>query len=284
MGLFDKKECAICGGKVKGLFPASFGDKYVCDDCLGEVHIHDDVRSKMTVEDFLKYREFRDENQKLKAAFRATNTYNFGLFLNKLFVDAENNMLCLNSDLSTTIFEAKDVDYFTITEDGAPLYEGKKTGLIQYESAITEHAHALTPLIHQIRCHEQCRGEDDGCQNMTVDPPFEKFYITIYLKHPYWPSVEIKYDGPYFDSSDIDIRRYIKEYHEKAKEMADLAQVLMGLVEAGANARGEEFTAATTEIPETDVIAEIKKYKELFDLGAITEEEFAAKKKQLMGI
>lgn len=80
MGLFDKKECAICGGKVKGLFPASFGDKYVCDDCLGEVHIHDDVRSKMTVEDFLKYREFRDENQKLKAAFRATNTYNFGLF------------------------------------------------------------------------------------------------------------------------------------------------------------------------------------------------------------
>ena len=46
----------------------------------------------------------------------------------------------------------------------------------------------------------------------------------------------------------------------------------------------EEFTAATTEIPETDVIAEIKKYKELFDLGAITEEKFAAKKKQLMGI
>ena len=36
--------------------------------------------------------------------------------------------------------------------------------------------------------------------------------------------------------------------------------------------------------PATDAVAEIKKYKELLDAGIITEEEFAAKKKQLMGI
>lgn len=32
-----------------------------------------------------------------------------------------------------------------------------------------------------------------------------------------------------------------------------------------------------------DAVSEIKKYKELFDMGAITEEEFEAKKKQLLG-
>lgn len=32
-----------------------------------------------------------------------------------------------------------------------------------------------------------------------------------------------------------------------------------------------------------DVVSEIKKYKELFDMGAITEEEFEAEKKQLLG-
>lgn len=34
--------------------------------------------------------------------------------------------------------------------------------------------------------------------------------------------------------------------------------------------------------PALDVVAEIKKYKELLDMGAITEEEFQAKKKQLL--
>ena len=34
----------------------------------------------------------------------------------------------------------------------------------------------------------------------------------------------------------------------------------------------------------TDVTVEIKKYKELLDVGAITEEEFESKKKQLLGL
>ncbi len=34
----------------------------------------------------------------------------------------------------------------------------------------------------------------------------------------------------------------------------------------------------------TSAVEEIKKYKELLDAGVITQEEFSAKKKQLMGI
>ena len=44
-----------------------------------------------------------------------------------------------------------------------------------------------------------------------------------------------------------------------------------------------EIAAAAATAP-TDAVAEIKKYKDLLDSGIITEEEFAAKKKQLMGI
>ena len=33
-----------------------------------------------------------------------------------------------------------------------------------------------------------------------------------------------------------------------------------------------------------DTVAEIQKYKALLDAGVLTEEEFAAKKKQLLGI
>lgn len=287
MCLFKKKFCAICGNKVKGLLPASFGDAYVCGTCLGVVDIEDDIRFKMTIEDFLKYRDFRTENQKLKDIFKIKKSYDFGIFFNKLCVDTVNNMFCLNQDLSSTIFKAEDVDYFTITEDSELLYEGKTTGLNFYESFVPEHARALSPLIQQIRYDEQHRKEDEGYVGTTIDPPFEKFYINIYLKnHPYRSAVKIKYDGPYLSTSNPSISEYIAEYRKKAEEMAELAQVLMGLVEAGAKARGEAFTCEKAEEPaeEKDAVAEIKRYKELFDLGAITEEEFAAKKKQLMDI
>ena len=42
--------------------------------------------------------------------------------------------------------------------------------------------------------------------------------------------------------------------------------------------------AAAQTAAVTDTAAEIKKYKELLDAGILTEEEFTAKKKQLLGI
>ena len=42
--------------------------------------------------------------------------------------------------------------------------------------------------------------------------------------------------------------------------------------------------AAAAPAPAADPVAEIQKYKLLFDAGVLTEEEFAAKKKQLLGI
>ena len=44
--------------------------------------------------------------------------------------------------------------------------------------------------------------------------------------------------------------------------------------------------AVTTASPaaNVDAVAEIKRYKDLLEQGAITEEEFTAKKKQLLGI
>ena len=36
--------------------------------------------------------------------------------------------------------------------------------------------------------------------------------------------------------------------------------------------------------PQTDTVTELKRYKELLDAGILSEEEFTAKKKQLLGI
>lgn len=39
-----------------------------------------------------------------------------------------------------------------------------------------------------------------------------------------------------------------------------------------------------TQAPKADAVEEIKRYKELLDAGVITEAEFAAKKRLLLGI
>ena len=42
--------------------------------------------------------------------------------------------------------------------------------------------------------------------------------------------------------------------------------------------------AAATVVQQTSAADEIKKFKELLDMGVITQEEFDAKKKQLLGL
>ena len=48
--------------------------------------------------------------------------------------------------------------------------------------------------------------------------------------------------------------------------------------------RGELRTAGTTVVQQTSAADELKKFKELMDMGIITQEEFDAKKKQLLGL
>ena len=43
-------------------------------------------------------------------------------------------------------------------------------------------------------------------------------------------------------------------------------------------------TAAVQQTPVVNGVEEIKKYKELLDMGIITEEEFAVKKHELLGL
>ena len=46
----------------------------------------------------------------------------------------------------------------------------------------------------------------------------------------------------------------------------------------------EAYKMNPTESKPTDSIDELKRYKELLDTGVITQEEFDAKKKQLLGL
>lgn len=133
----------------------------------------------------------------------------------------------------------------------------------------------------------------------TFDPvlPFRQFHVELVFQHPYWGSIKWDLDAPTMDSNYPSMEDYLQEYENTTHKLHTLAINMMRMKVPGAKETFEgeinKAKAVTNMIPKAgstkaapsgNVIGELKQYKELLDSGVITEEEFAAKKKQLMGI
>ena len=299
MGLFTKKEpCAICGGKVKGLLPWKIEGQYVCDSCHGVVDVQKD-KEDMTMEQFRQYRAFREENQALKDQFTISQKVDFGAFDTKLVFDFDHRLFCMDQHLGKTVFRGGEIKSFVIQEDGAPIFEGGPQGLVRYESIVPERLTMMAPQLNQILMQKQLEDQ----LNVGRDPdhrpaprfydipePFKKFQVSIYVDHPYWSLLECDRSGPTFDNDYPDVNDYMNRYQEGYWLMENLAQCLMTVAFPDAPAEGaqqgaqQETQPAAAAAPAQDAVSQLKQYKQLLDDGVITQTDFDAKKKQLMGL
>lgn len=297
MGLFDKRPpCAICGGKVKGLLPWKIEGNYICNDCYGVVDAQDG--NSFNMKQFLEYRDFREQNHALKDQFHIDETVEFGFFSEKFVFDYQNNLFCMDKGLERTIFHGSELESFLISEDGAPLLEGSARGYIRHQSTVPQRINDLLPQMNQLLLQQQMqetleritnRENDTPTATTRIDlpEPFKKFYIKLYFRHPYWKLREFDRTGPTLIGDVPDLNQYRIEYNEDVEQLKRLADALArvaGFPLQGSTAPSAPEAAAPAPAPAVDAVAEIKKYKELLDAGVITEAEFAAKKKQLMGI
>lgn len=299
MGLFTKKEpCAICGGKVKGLLPWKIEGQYVCDSCHGVVDVQKD-KEDMTMEQFRQYRAFREENQALKDQFTISQKVDFGAFDTKLAFDFDHRLFCMDQHLGKTVFRGGEIKSFVIQEDGAPIFEGGPQGLVRYESIVPERLTMMAPQLNQILMQKQLEDQ----LNVGRDPdhrpaprfydipePFKKFQVSIYVDHPYWSLLECDRSGPTFDNDYPDVNDYMNRYQEGYWLMENLAQCLMTVAFPDTPAEGaqqgaqQETQPAAAAAPAQDAVSQLKQYKQLLDDGVITQADFDAKKKQLMGL
>ena len=345
MGLFDKREpCAICGGKVKGLFPHDVEGQLVCDSCFGVIDLPSDKANSLSMAQFLEYSAFRQENDKLRQKFSTTLKVDFGWLDDKVMFDHTNKLMCLDKHLNKTIFEGKHIRSFSIREDAYNLFEGSAAGLVCYASSVPDRVMALAPQINQMRMQEQMRRNTermidmlDGERNnntssyypsMNIPEPFDKFVVDIHLDHPYWRIITLDMNGPRFNNSMPDVNDYMRDYNNNLNTMQQLAQALMDLAFPGApvqqmggnmgagmnmggmnmgNMYGAAAMGAQTMYVDpmaaqtmnrsmpmggqpmmggmpVDAVAEVQRFKMLLDQGIITEAEFEAKKRQLLGL
>jgi hypothetical protein len=165
---------------------------------------------------------------------------------------------------------------------------------------------AMAPQINQFRLQAQMQRNmeriadrlDDGKSNSAytnarfdIPEPFKGFLVEIQFEHPYWSVFTADMTGPTFDNDLPDVDDYLRDYHNKAETMGQLARALMQVAFPGAPEQRVASTTApmagqtiVTPTVSVDAVAEIKRFKDLMDQGIITEEEFAAKKRQLLGI
>lgn len=302
MGLFSKKDpCAICGGKVKGLFPSKVEGQLICKDCYGNVHLPDDMVANLTLEQFKAYRVFRQENDVQRRQFQTTQQVDFGFFGDHILLDTNNRLFCMSTDLDSTIFEGKHVKSFVIREDQEPLFEGSAAGLICYHSTVTDRVIAMTPMIQRVAMMKEMRRQADRIAeeenrerrdsrvsnyDQEIPKPFEKFVVEIQCEHPYWTMLSASKEAPGFNASCPDANEYLQFYQDDVAIMEQLARALMQVAFPGAPERRVNAvgTGGQNVAVPVDAVVEIQRFKELMDQGVITEEEFAAKKRQLLGL
>ena len=218
------------------------------------------------------------------------------------------------------VFQGKDLKSFRISEDRSPLFESSSGALKCIESDVPARVSAMADTIARFhmekqeferreamqglyRCmdetneerRERERNNDLYRPRFDVPAPIKEFRIELMLDHTYWRSFDEKISAPEFDRDYPRAEDYLKTYREQTEELHRLASKLMRMIDPNAGETrivgtvqsvptAQSVPVAQSAAASADTVSEIQKYKALLDAGVLTEEEFSAKKRQLLGI
>lgn len=118
MGLFSKKNCAICGGKVGLLGGLKLKDGHLCKECKKKLSPFFDGAKESTVDDIKKQIKSREENFKQLDKLEINKIYGeFGVIL----IDEKNKKFVAVKDTSDGLFkDAKVVKSIDDVKDKNP--------------------------------------------------------------------------------------------------------------------------------------------------------------------
>lgn len=315
MGLFggSKKMCPICGNPAIKFLATKVEGEPLCSDCAHRMIYlpgENSVKS-MTLDQVREFISVYDENAALRGIFQETFKHKFGFLGGEIVLDASNRLLRFDNSDEAIVYSASEIKSFCISEDAEPLFEGTSEELVCHRSTVPERARNLGPEINRFlmdkQQYEQMKNMEEMMKKQAeqagqsytstyypspdVDrlKPFANFFLTVEVDHPFRSKHTYSQKAPGFSSYTPSISDYLHDYEENVAVMRNLAVQLMSVLNPDAPEREAAPSTATGTAPgapaaPTDAVAEIQKYKELLDSGAITEEEFTAKKRQLLGI
>ena len=304
MGLFssNKKLCPVCKGPTPKLFSKKVEGMPICKECSNKIDLPEGVLDQMSLNDFFEYLNCYEENQMWRDIFSETYSHFFGFTSGHFSEDENNRLFRLRADENAFALQAFQLKSFRILEDTEVLFESAGNVLRYYNSTVPQRLNEMVPLISQFVLQRreydllEERAKREGTELRRGRPyfempvPFRHFYIELVLEHPYWKSYRWEMSAPGLDRDYPSLDLYMDTYERQTKDLYELARHLMNLICPGAQEVCGDNNAAVFVQPvqqvvvQEDVTEQLKKYKVLLDAGVLTEEEFTAKKKQLLGI
>lgn len=318
MGLFSnsKKGCPVCGEATPRLFPTKVEGAPICKECSKKIFLPEGMLDSMTIDSFRQYMNYYENNNSLREGFTKTYDFYFPVGVSDVVLDTSKGLFRLKDDKNALVFQASCIKSFRIFEGNDLLFESQGNKLKCYESDVPDKVRGMHSVLEQFKARRQQyefmknmeRREEEAARQrgetyqgryisepaFDGNEPFDNFRLEMVMDDPYWSIFIGEVYGPKFNRTHPSIDSFIRDYQNAAEKIHDLAANLMqfmcpgaGEIRSGSMAEG---TAVIGQMqPETtsggsDAIGEIKKYKELLDAGIITEEEFALKKRQLLGL
>ena len=252
MGLFGGNTvCSLCGEKA-GITALKLPDGVICHKCLGKCSpLYS--RAGKSFQEITDHIHAREENAQRYQAMRWTNTVS-----GWIFADTESQTWCcpVTCPKNPDLFHFADLIDFELLEDGVSVTKG---GL---GSAVV--GGALFGGVGAIVGGGLGKKQQDVCQKMT---------ISIHLRNSFTPGFEIPL-----------VTAETKKSGFIYRNSKDSAAKIITILTMIADSQNAAAPAAQPVAPASSSLDEILKLKQLLDMGAITQEEFDAKKKQLLAL
>lgn len=261
MALFGNKEsCPVCGQSVSGLFKVKIKNNVaLCQSCGSKVKMDSSMLPFQSVDDIKAHLEYRNENQRKFRVFTVSQEVKAG----DLFFRVDDSQKLWYYDLKNAInpalFRFDEIIDYDLSEDGEMITKGgvgkAVAGGLMFGGvgAIVGGATAKKKTQNVVK--------------------HLKLHIT--LANKYTKSLTVEFIPALTECKSGSITYNL--YRKDADNVIAMLDNMCRQVEADQNIQ------STPSVPVSGA-DEIMKYKQLLDCGAITQEEFDAKKKQLLGL
>ena len=203
MGLFDKKECAICGKSVGMLGSRKVEDGTICSDCTKKLSPFFSERKKSTVEEIRQQLQYREQNRQNLNNFNATRTLGNNT---KVIIDDNQRKFVVSRKSD---FRAENADIIDIAAVSNVRYEVKEDR------------------------NERYYNDQDGNRRSYNPPQYDYDYeIDVYIdvNHPYFSEIHIDITPYSVDNRySEEFRRYEQMANEIVMALGGNAQAMGGM-------------------------------------------------------
>lgn len=246
MGLFsnNKKPCPVCGKPTPRLLATKIEGMPICSECDGKIDMRQEKRDSLTIDTFKEYLRFYDENLPLKQEFQEDYVKNTGFFNTAAFkCDYTHHTFKLGILDNAIVYTSDNFVSLTISQDNTPVIELTKEELRIHDTDVPEYIESLRNSInaynslqemrealmhvdaHQRMEHHRENPPQDNISPFEATMPFEKWHVTIEVKHPWDGGISDKSDQYWLDSYHPSINEAYDNYYNALAEYKEMAMV-----------------------------------------------------------